>query len=498
MHARAAVLPWKLSWERFLPSWPLIIGFFGFAEALATRPLLHDPDTYLHVAAGRWMLTHKALPFADPFSHSMPGAAWVPHEWFAELVLGAGFALGGWGIVALITALCYALALALFARLLLRSFDPVSVLIIAIAAGWLLLPHLLARPHIMALPLLVLWCGGLIAARDEGRAPPLWLLPAMTLWANLHGGFMFGLTLAVFLAGEAVILPGIGQTRLSEARRWSLFVLLAVIAALITPNGLAGFLQPFALVTMPSLQGAIIEWQSPNLSEFPMLEFWLIGALLLGFAFGFRLPPLRLVLVLGLVHLALQHIRHADLLALVVPLAVAASLGAQIHDRLRAMPRSDLTRRIERLAKPAALPGIFVAGILMLAVGATTAFRPFDRSGDPSTPAAALAAARTLGASGPVFNTHRYGGYLISEGVPVFIDGRLEMYGDAFFARYLAASGGDEKALAELFDQYGIAWTLLLPHDGGVAVLDRLPGWHRAYADAQAIVHMRTQPPLAR
>ena len=38
-----------------------------------------------------------------------------------------------------------------------------------------------------------------------------------------------------------------------------------------------------------------------------------------------------------------------------------------------------------------------------------------------------------------------------------------------------------------------IGWTLLLPRDGAVPVLDRLPGWHRAYADAQAVVHIRNE-----
>ena len=494
MPVRSSVLASSLSWERLLPSWPLIIGLFAFAKAIAAPGLLNDPDTYLHIAAGHWILVHLALPFADPFSHTMPGAAWVPHEWLAELALGAAFAVGGWGAVKLLTAVCFAMAIGIFTRLLLRRFDPLVTLIIGVATAWLLLPHLLARPHIIALPLLVIWCGGLIAARDEGRAPSLWLLPAMTVWANLHGGFMFGLALGLAVGAEAVILPGNGQTRRSEARRWGFFVLLAGLAALLTPNGVAGFLQPFALVMMPSLQGAIIEWQSPRLGEFPMLEFWLLGALLLGLAFGFRLPPLRLLLALGIVHLALQHIRHADLLALVVPLTVAASLGGQIGERMRAMPRSDLTRRLEKLAEPAALPAIVLAAVLMLAVGSSAALRTVDRTGDLATPAAGLAAARALGATEAVFNTHRYGGYLISEGVPVFIDGRLEMYGDAFFARYLAASGGDEKALAELLDRYRIGWTLLLPRDGAVAVLDRLPGWHRAYADAQAVVHMRDAP----
>jgi hypothetical protein len=387
--------------------------------------------------------------------------------------------------------------MAIFARLLLRRFEPFSLLMIAIAiaAGWLLLPHLLARPHILALPILVIWCGALIEARDAGRAPPIWLLPIMTLWANLHGGFMFGLALTGFLGAEAVLLPRAGRTRTSEARRWGVFAALAVTAALVTPNGFAGFLQPFRLVSMPSLQAAIIEWQSPSFGDFPMLEFWVIAALFLGFSFGFRLPATRLLLALGMFHLALQHIRHADLLALVVPLAVAAPLGAQIRDRLRAVPTSNLSRVIERLAAPAAMPAIAAALALMLLTGAALASRPIDRSGDPATPAAALAAARSLGASGPVFNTHRYGGYLIFEGVPVLIDGRLEMYGDAFLARYLQASGGDETALSEMLDQYHIGWTILLPHDGAVAVLDRLLGWRRAYADAQAVVHVRTGPP---
>src|ERR1700737_5665820 len=76
------------SWRRMIPSWPLIVGVAALARALAQpAALLNDPDTYLHIAAGRWMLAHAALPVHDPFSHSLAGAAWVPHEGRAELVL---------------------------------------------------------------------------------------------------------------------------------------------------------------------------------------------------------------------------------------------------------------------------------------------------------------------------------------------------------------------------------------------------------------------------
>ena len=60
----------------WLPSWPWILGLAALLRALASpQALLHDPDTYLHIAVGRWILAHAALPAADPFSHSLPGAA---------------------------------------------------------------------------------------------------------------------------------------------------------------------------------------------------------------------------------------------------------------------------------------------------------------------------------------------------------------------------------------------------------------------------------------
>ena len=74
MHPRTSVTLASSNWDWLVPSWPLILGFFAFAKAMATPAVLNDPDTYLHIAAGRWILDHLALPFADPFSHTMPGA----------------------------------------------------------------------------------------------------------------------------------------------------------------------------------------------------------------------------------------------------------------------------------------------------------------------------------------------------------------------------------------------------------------------------------------
>ena len=483
---RAATTQWP---RGLIPSWPLIVGLAAFGRALAQpTSLLNDPDTYLHIAAGRWILSQFALPAQDPFSHSLAGASWVPHEWLAEVMLTGVYRTSGWNGLVLLGAACFGMAMALLTRFLLRRFDPFSALIAATLGGALVLGHLLVRPHILALPLLVVWCGELLAARDAGRALPVWLLPLMALWANLHGSFMFGLALALFLGAEAALQWG---SRLLEARRWGVFGLLAIAAALLTPNGLPGLVEPLRLMMMPALQASFTEWRSPDFQTFQPLEIWLLGLIALGFTTGARLPFARLLLLLALCHMALAHVRHTELLGLVGPLVVAASLGPQIAARIRALPLSALGRGVIRLARPAPMPATALALVMAAAMSLVLVMRPVVRTDDAVTPAAALDAAASLGLRGPVFNSEIFGGYLIFRGIPTFIDGRIELYGNDFLARYLKADAGDEGVLAALIDQYGITWTLLSPQEGAVRCLDRLPGWRRVYSDSLAVIHTR-------
>jgi hypothetical protein len=482
-------------WHRVIPSWPLIAGLLVFGRLLAQRmALLNDPDTYLHIAAGRWILAHGALPLHDPFSHSMPGAAWLPTEWLAEIALAAAYDFCGWGGVILVAAAGVALAVALLAHFLLRRFDPLPALIATAAAAALLLPHALARPHVFSLPLLVLWAGSLLAARDAGRSPPFLVLPVMVLWANLHGSFMFGLALAAYLGGEAVLRPGAGRSRPLEARMWAAFVVAAIAAALLTPFGTATLLQPIRLTAMPALQSTFTEWLSPDFQKSPALELWIVGAIVVGFASGIRLPPTRLLLMAGLVHMTLQHVRHADLLALVGPLAIAAPLGRGLAALSAAEP-SRLAVWLSRLARPPSFAATVLTLAVAVALALPTAARPVVRADDAVTPATALATARELNLSGPVLNSEAFGGYLAFRGVPTFIDGRIEMYGNAFLAQDFQAERGNQPALEAILARYHIAWALLAPASGAAAVLDHLPAWQRAYADNRAVIYRRLDLP---
>jgi hypothetical protein len=475
--------------SRLVPSWPLLVGLAALIRALAQpMALLNDPDTYLHIAAGRWMLAHTALPIHDPFSYTLSAAIWVPHEWLAEIVLAAVYRAAGWTGLVLLTAAAFAASLALLTRFLLRYAEPFSTLIAVILAAALVLGHLLVRPHLLALPFLVLWSGALFAARDSGFPPPFRLLPVMVLWANLHGSFMFGLTLALFLGAEAALSAG---CRARQSRLWGVFIMLASASALVTPNGLAGFFEPFRLMAMPALQASFGEWLSPNFQTFQPLEIWLLGSIALGFITGVKLPISRLLLLLALCHMALGHIRHAELVGLVGPLVVASALGPQIAAAIRSMPISALGRGAARLAVPAAAPATALVFAASLLISIPLLVRPLERGDDPITPADALAAAARLGIAGPVFNSEGFGGYLAFQGIPTFIDGRAELYGNTFLEEYLEAERGGEQALTALLDRYGVTWTLLMPQQEAVSRLDTLPGWQRVYTDTDAVIHLR-------
>ncbi len=477
-------------------SLPLIFGLAVYVPLLfAARAVLSDPDTYWHIAIGRWIIAHRAVPRFDEFSFSMPGAPFAPPEWLAEIGIAWLYDQFGWGALVAATALGVAAALTILLRALLQSLTPAHALIATVLATLLALPHLLARPHVLALPILVWWAAALVAGRSQDRPPRLWLVPLMTLWANLHSSYIFGLGLAPLLAGEALLAARDRGARLCVLRGWGLFIALSVGAALITPFGLDGLVLPVQLATMSTL-GLINEWQSPNFQQFQPLEVWIMALLLGALSGGWRLPPTRVLMLLLLLHLALRHGRYTELLGFVGPLLLAPALGPQLAKRLGHRVWF-LDRAMAALAKPAGPLGLALAGAMALGLSAVALRGGIARGGDAITPAAALAAVAEHHIEGPVFNDYAFGGYLIFAGIKPFIDGRY-FYGDAFIKRYAEAVSVASDELPRLLAEYHIAWTLLGAKTPAVVLLDHLPGWRRLYADEVAVVHVRQQAPPAR
>jgi len=460
---------------------PVAAAVLGYAVFLFAPQVLNDGDTYWHLAAGDWILAHLTVPATDPFSNSMAGATWVAHEWLSEVVMALAFRLGGWSGLVILFGLASALLFGLLARHLVRSVPPLPALLLWMLAAACVGPSLLARPHVLALPVLELWTAGLLRARRHGRAPSPLMLPLMPLWANLHGGFMFGLALILPFAAEAVMAAGAAWR--AAARRWGLFAVAALAGASLSPNGFRGLLFPFQLMRLSYLSN-ITEWSATNFQHFQPIELALMAFLYVALTRGVRLPPVRLLILLSLMHMALQHSRHQMLAGLVGALVLADPLSGMFPPRTQTASATG-PRRIAVLVAGVGL----CAGLTVLRIAA-----PLQRVDAADTPMTALAHVPPDLAQAPVFNDYGFGGYLIFKGVRPFVDGRTDLYGDAFLAAYDAARSNGH-AFETLATAYHIGWTMLRAGTPEVDMLDGLPGWHRLYADGIAVIHVRAAAP---
>jgi len=295
----------------------------------------------------------------------------------------------------------------------------VPIGIALVAALELVAPHMLARPHVLAMPLMVGWIASLIRSNDEKRPPDWRLLPLMTLWANLHGSFTFGLAMLAPLAMEAAYNCERSE-RVRVLRQWAVFALLALVAASVNPYGPAMVVGMFRTVGLGDALNLILEWRSQDFSHIEPYEVILLTAAGGALFYRVTMPPMRILMLLGLVHLSLAQVRHADLLGLLAPLLLARPLAQQFA----AMAAKHSVRTFSWLS-PA--PVLLALGLVL-----ASNLRPGIAPASTITPENAVRAA-DLRNAGPILNEYAFGGYLEFMGVAPFIDGRGELYG----ARYL-------------------------------------------------------------
>jgi hypothetical protein len=459
---------------------PWVTGASVYVLVLAVGPrLLNDADSFSHVAIGRWIVTHATVPTTDPFSFSMHGAHWIAFEWLSEVIYAGVFAAAGWSGVVVVATAAIALAFALMMRFLQRELAPAPALLMVLAAVVLVEPHMLARPHVLTLPIMVTWAAALVRAMDERRGPPYWALPLLTLWANLHGSVV----LSIGLIGPAVLealLQEDKRTWPRILRQWIAFGALAALASCLTPYGPGSLLMPLTTLGVGHALTTIVEWRPQDFGHFGTFELLLLLGIF-GLSRGVRLPPVRMLVVLGLLHFSLSQARSTDLLALLAPLYLAAPLACQLK-----------AERPDEVAGGARGIGLAAAAAIVLATGLAL-MRPMHPPAQ-NAPRGAIAAA-DLRDAGPVLNSYRFGGYLIFAGIPTFIDGRGELYGGKFISRaYRDLNLADLPDFLKLLDQYKIRATLLAPRTPAVKLLDRLPDWQRVYSDGVAVVHKRRAP----
>jgi hypothetical protein len=411
--------------------------------------------------------------------------------WLAQIILFWIYDWFGWRGLVLLCGLVTALTFVLLYTLLARELRATVALGAAAISLLLASGHFLARPHLLTFPIIVVWTAVLARASDEKRRPSLWLLPLMVLWANLHGGFTLGLALAAGFGLEATIAAPSAERR-RVAIEWLSFWLGALLAACVTPYGYHYVLQTFHIFNLGDVSRQVGDVRPMNpYTEFTQ-EVILLCLMGMGLLFGVKIGLVRVLMIFGLLHLALQHVRGLAIFALVLPLMIAHPLHQQfsfLRPATDPLPLFDMRRLRPVVTTVAVIAALLVAGLLGAAYAIS---RPLDAPPDHLAPAAALDHAIKANVTGPVLNDFDFGGYLIFRGIPTFIDGRILPFGKGFALDYgdaIKLGAGDK--LERLADAYNVSWTLLRPLSPAAFHFDHSPAWRRLYADNVAVVHVR-------
>lgn len=436
----------------------------------SSKSIFNDGDVSWHIATGQWILAHGQIPRTDPFSFTWTGKPWVPIEWLAETIMASAYRFAGYsGISALATAALIALHAVIVSNAT-RFVRPLAALGAIIAMDVVLIPMMLARPHLLAWALLAFWTVLMVNARQKDRAPPLAAALLMVVWTNLHGSFVIGLVVAAALALEALLASG---DRTRALRQWGLFGVACVIAILVNANGLEGVLHPLKIANL-SMLPLVDEWKPSNPAVTPFFFVVLAGVLALIWLKRPAMHPVRWMLLCALLGLALLQVRHQAVLAIVAAVILPEAFA-------KGSVRAEAEKRIWWLVGAAAAALIAVRLIMPMA--------PPENEANPWKLIAAVPPDLRLQ---PVLNGYVMGGPLILSGIRTYVDGRGDMYGDELVIGYKSITDGDAAKFEEAVQRWGIRWAIL-PHRYKklVALIDRSPGWRRIHQDEVGVIYVR-------
>jgi len=466
-----------------------------------------DSDLGRHLALGNFILDQRLIPTTDILSHTKSGELRPPYEWLTQVWFALANRIAGLdGVIVVCAFIISASFGVVYLDAVQRSRRPVTAFLVSLLAAAVSSLHWLPRPHLITFLFLAIWLAWLERVR-QGKQIGLWRFPAlMLLWANAHGGFIFGML--AWLAYFTGWLWETVQLRLAESsksnpsslhltdqgKKLALIGLFAWMASIATPS-LWGNWQAVLNNNSIFILSRTVETRPPDLSQTGTWPFVLL--LLLTWIAGTitwlrrkSLPPALVFLLAGFSLLALGITRNIPLFALSAAPVLAEWLAPILEHSKRWKRVEANVAALERPLQGAVWPILIGVGLALF-----TAIRyqvhqesrvEFDSRLFP------VAAATWLienPPSGNMFNDINWGGYLLYRlwpGEKVFVDSQTDFYGEQLMREYehtlLAGSGWNE-----VLERYDVKW-VILPPNAPLAKALKQEGWALRYNDSVAII----------
>lgn len=487
--------------------------------------VLADGSTGWHIVTGQYILSHGQIPHTDLLSYNFSNRAWVPYEWLADLTFAALHGIGGLKLLAVTADCAIALLFALLYYQCRKEGCHIFISCLLVTLGMLTSTiHWLARPHIFTFFGVLIFSRSLEYFRQGKLAPSrllLILFGTMIVWSNAHPAFLVGFALVIiYMACEALValLSAPGETRQRSTKNAGILALVlssTVAASFINANAAHLYSYIFQYLGHTTVLAQTNEFMQP---DFKQLHAICMLLLLFLFAVGLllskRKPALApFMMVLAFAYLAFTGMRNEPLFVIVsLPVTAWLYAEADLSFLIGQQAKAPLPKWLE---KPAAcwhrlgdvdaveaacnmhiLP-IAAAIVLVVACfndGKVFGYPLVTAEFDPSKqPTDTLKAMMQLPEKGG-FNLDNWGGYIrYKTGRRVFIDDRLDFYGQDMFVDYghIIQLGDNWR---QLLDKYKINWVLMPKNSVMALQLAESPDWETKAKDEAAILVVRKTP----
>ena len=424
-----------------------------------------DGDLGRHLRVGETIL-QRGLFYQDLFSWTMAGRPFVPYEWLSEVLFALAYRVAGIPGAVALTALVIAGSYLMLSLLLRRlGVDPLLAFLTVVTAGVIGAFHWLARPHVFTFAgaVALLW----LLESPGAQARIRWLLALAFLlfaaWANLHGGFLFGLVLiGMYLAGDVL------ESR-ERLRTDAGLLAAALLGSMLNPVGPALLSHVAGYLGETFLVDTTLEYRSPDFHGWIGRAFLAaLVAMIGGLALSRRPVSIRrLAAMLGTTAFALHSVRNVPLWGLTA-LPLAAIHLDQEWRLLGARGLAHMRAAFDAVSGQADT-GWWSAGgaaaLVALAFGGGriggAQLMP-DRFDPRVFPVDVVQQAHDAGVLGRIFNELAWGGYLLHAWPEqkVFIDGQTDFYGEALSRQYVSVRAA-RPGWRERLDEWRIELVLL-------------------------------------
>lgn len=448
----------KITFYILLISSSLAILLYCFSGGISGN------DFWWHIKTGEWICQNKLVPTKDIFSWYGMGHDfnWMAHEWLAEVIFWLLYHGGGGGGIFLFSLGTAMLMMFLLIWRIRPYFLNNCIVTVFYICLFCVLTSLFfyGRPHIFSFFLLY---GELYCLYEFAKGRHRWclnLIPiAACLWGNLHGGSsnLSYILVLIFL------VCGIREWNIGRlySVRWSRRQLLHLLAVLIftvcaigiNPAGYKMIFYPYECMADSAAMQLISEWAAPDAKNIGALVLYFLPILLMSFGILFGEQKVRLwdaVMMLLFLFLFFRSVRFIVLFYIAAPFwAFPYGVPCKL-------------KNIERTSEKVLVSCAEVVLLVMVCMSLRNCMGTWIR-GEMITNTLEKQVIEFVREDAParLYNDYNYGGDLIFENIPVFIDGRADVYAqDNLLAEstsllLLQTAGPGGLDVEALIEQYG-------------------------------------------